>query len=276
MFRSGQIYNRQELHRTYGGQHQTGICTPSDKSYIFLFTGGIGPDRGYIDGWTDAGTFSYSGQGQSGDMEFLRGNAAIRDHAANGKDLHLFENVGRGMVKYLGQMVYAGYQLISDQPDRDGHPRNVIQFHLLELSALQDSDIGRPVGHTIQEPSARYSDSDLFDTRDDRETPSDLARQRAIARAEATRAAVLQRANGYCEGCGRIAPFRAADGTSYLETHHVRRKTDGGADDPRWVIALCPNCHRRAHKAVDSASFNDELKAKLAAMRQEKKGKSRS
>lgn len=266
MFKIGRVYNRQELHRTYGGQHQTGICTPSEKPYIFLFTGGIGPERGYIDGWTADGTFSYSGQGQSGNMEFLRGNAAVRDHAANGKDLYLFENVGQGMVKYLGQMVYAGYQLVSNQPDRDGNPRDVIQFHLLELSALQDMNSERLVGHTIQEPRARYSDSDLFDASGDRETASDLARQRAIARAEATRGAVLQRANGYCEGCGIIAPFQTADGTPYLEPHRVRRKTDGGADDPRWVIALCPNCHRRVHKSIERESFGDELKRRLQAL----------
>ncbi|WP_421188799.1 HNH endonuclease [Aeromonas enteropelogenes] len=30
------------------------------------------------------------------------------------------------------------------------------------------------------------------------------------------------------------------------------RLSDGGPDHPANVIALCPNCHRRAHHALDS------------------------
>lgn len=228
LFNVGHIYNRQAIHHTYGGQHQTGICTPAGKPYLFLFTGGIGEKRGYVDGWTDEGTFSYSGQGQSGDMEFQGGNVSIRDHAANGKDLHLFENVGGGLVKYVGQMVYAGYQLIPDQPDRDGKLRKVIQFHLLDLSAIQDEMVQIATGQSVQEPKERYFSVSPFDTRDDPETSSRNAKRHAQIRSEAIRAAVLSRAGGRCEGCGNSAPFQDVDGVPYLETHDVRRKTDGG------------------------------------------------
>jgi len=266
IFRTGETYLRQEIHKQYGGQHQTGICTPTDKPYIFLFTGGTGEKRGYIDGWTDDGTFSYSGQGQSGDMAFQRGNAAIRDHAANGKDLHLFENDGNGMVKYLGQMVYGGHQIIPDQVDSKGMRRKVIQFHLVEFSAVQNRlrhDVGP---RAVRETPPVYSDAQLFDASNDLATTSEEAKARAQARAAATRAAVLERAAGVCEGCGAAAPFFAVDGEPYLEPHHVRRMTDGGPDDPRFVIALCPNCHRHAHVAADSVSFNDALQQKLAAI----------
>ncbi len=266
MFQIGHTYIRQEIHRSYGGQHQTGICTPAGKPYMFLFTGGIGEKRGYVDGWTDDGTFSYSGQGQSGDMEFRAGNVAIRDHAANGKDLHLFENAGGGLVKYVGQMVYAGYQIVPDQPDRDGNLRKVIQFHLLELSAVQDEPTHMSRDQSVQESEERYSSISPFDTREDRETSSRNAKRHALVRSEAVRTTVLTRAGGCCEGCHSPAPFKNVDGAPYLEIHDVRRKTDGGPGDPRWVIALCPNCHRRAHKSLDSEIFNAELKAKLAMM----------
>lgn len=52
------------------------------------------------------------------------------------------------------------------------------------------------------------------------------------------------------------APFRTQDGQPYLEPHHIRRLSDGGPDDPRWVAGLCPNCHRRAHHSLE---FNNEL-----------------
>jgi 5-methylcytosine-specific restriction protein A len=42
------------------------------------------------------GVFLYIGEGQKDDMLFVRGNKAIRDHAADGKDLHLFTYVNRG------------------------------------------------------------------------------------------------------------------------------------------------------------------------------------
>jgi 5-methylcytosine-specific restriction protein A len=226
----------------------------------------MGEKRGYIDGWTDEGTFSYSGQGQSGDMEFQGVNVAVRDHAANGKDLHLFENVGSGSVKYVGQMVYAGYQIIPNQPDRDGKLRKVIQFHLLELSAFQDESIYISPGQSVQEPEERYSNVSPFDTREDQETSSRAAKRHALVRSKATRSTVLARAGGRCEGCANPAPFNDVNGAPYHETHDIRRKSDGGPGDPRWVIALCPNCHRRAHKSLDSEIFNAELKAKLASM----------
>jgi hypothetical protein len=33
-------------------------------------------------------------------MAFVRGNAAIRDHIDNGKDLHLFAQVNKGYIRY--------------------------------------------------------------------------------------------------------------------------------------------------------------------------------
>ncbi len=39
---------------------------------------------------------------------------------------------------------------------------------------------------------------------------------------------------------------------------------DGGPDDPRSVIAVCPNCHRRSHHGADGGDFNEQLKVRLA------------
>lgn len=61
-------------------------------------------------------------------------------------------------------------------------------------------------------------------------------------------AEVLLRANGVCESCGAPAPFlRASDGSPYLEVHHRVRLSDGGEDTTENALALCPNCHRKAH-----------------------------
>lgn len=59
---------------------------------------------------------------------------------------------------------------------------------------------------------------------------------------------VLERANGICEGCNAPAPFlRVKDNTPYLEVHHIIPLGEGGDDTIVNVIALCPNCHRKAH-----------------------------
>ncbi len=61
-------------------------------------------------------------------------------------------------------------------------------------------------------------------------------------------AEVLIRAKGNCESCGKIAPFeRASNRTPYLEVHHRVRLADNGEDSVENAIALCPNCHRKAH-----------------------------
>ncbi len=61
-------------------------------------------------------------------------------------------------------------------------------------------------------------------------------------------AEVLFRADGSCEKCKKPAPFKRADsGMPYLEVHHQIRLADGGDDAIENAIAVCPNCHRKAH-----------------------------
>lgn len=107
MFVIGKVYRRRDLHAEFGGQEQGGISTPSDHNLIFLFTGESGKKYGYSDRWTNDGIFLYTGERQVGDMEFVRGNRAIRDHAEDGKDLHLFaQTPDKRFVRYEGQMAY--------------------------------------------------------------------------------------------------------------------------------------------------------------------------
>jgi 5-methylcytosine-specific restriction enzyme A len=86
-FKAGSLYHRQrDIHHVYGGQERGGIATPDEVPFIFLFTGESGGQFGYRDGWQPNGLFAYTGEGQRGDMAFVRGNRAIRDHVAGGKD----------------------------------------------------------------------------------------------------------------------------------------------------------------------------------------------
>jgi 5-methylcytosine-specific restriction protein A len=82
-------------------------------------------------------------------------------------------------------------------------------------------------------------------------------------RSEAVRVYILRRAKGVCECCDAEAPFKTKKGRPYLEPHHIRRISDGGPDDPRWVAAVCPNCHKEVHYGINGNELNQKLADKL-------------
>jgi 5-methylcytosine-specific restriction protein A len=67
---------------------------------------------------------------------------------------------------------------------------------------------------------------------------------------------VQERAMGYCEVCGRGAPFETSAGKPFLECHRVTRLADDGPDAPWDVVAACPTCHRRIHQGADGEAIN--------------------
>jgi|GEM_PF-540142 len=129
-FAVGRTYKRQrDIHDIFGGNRQSGIAVCASHPYIFLFTSSSGHEFGYEDGFQDDGSLMYAGEGQEGDMRFTRGNKAIRDHRAMGKELHVFEKAGGGLHRYLGQFRYREYRTGAG-PDRTGSPRRTIEFVL--------------------------------------------------------------------------------------------------------------------------------------------------
>jgi 5-methylcytosine-specific restriction enzyme A len=88
------------------------MMTPAKHNLIFLVTGNSGRQHGHEDRWSDdGGTFFYYGEGHLGDMRFIKANAALRDHSANGEDIHLFEEVPSKSVRYKGQMILHGTRM---------------------------------------------------------------------------------------------------------------------------------------------------------------------
>ena len=79
--------------------------------------------------------------------------------------------------------------------------------------------------------------------------------------------AILQRANGVCEGCGQESGFkRKSTGEPYLEVHHIQFLSNEGPDRAWNAVALCPNCHKRCHYADDCEAFNESLYEKVDAV----------
>ena len=73
---------------------------------------------------------------------------------------------------------------------------------------------------------------------------------------------VKKRAEGYCQLCGKKAPFSDQNGEPYLECHHLVWLSQGGEDSANNCVALCPNCHRKMHMVNDLNDLN-LLKGKL-------------
>lgn len=264
-FQRGTTYHRRkDIHAQFGGQQQGGISTPTNRPLIFLFTGNEGEAFGYKDGWDTSGVFRYTGEGQHGDMKFVAGNKAIRDHAQNGKDLLLFQTLGKGKpVRYLGRFVLSNYELIQ-MLDKVENARQGIVFHLVPVEDEASSDIGRGPPAALQAEPLESLRRKAYEAAMASKGPAGKIAQRTYReRSDAVRRYVLERAAGTCESCGSKAPFVRADNTPYLEPHHIRRLSDGGPDHPAYVAAICPNCHREIHAGRNGASRNSELRERI-------------
>jgi 5-methylcytosine-specific restriction protein A len=80
----------------------------------------------------------------------------------------------------------------------------------------------------------------------------------AFIRDSLVRRRALNRANGKCEWCNERG-FVMADGSIYLETHHVVPLGEGGPDVDGNVAALCPNHHREVHYGKTRTEMRQEL-----------------
>ena len=123
-----QMYNRRkDIHSRFGGNWQSGISPSASHPFIFIFSGHSGKQHGYEDAWDNPNVYSYTGEGQAGDMQFTKGNLALRDHLVNGKRVFLFENLGRGSVRFVAEVVVIDADYF-EALDTSGNMRIAIKF----------------------------------------------------------------------------------------------------------------------------------------------------
>lgn len=87
------------------------------------------------------------------------------------------------------------------------------------------------------------------------------------ARDPRIRAAVMKRAGGRCEHCGKLG-FKRDDGSRYLECHHIIALANEGEDLMTNVIAICPHDHREAHFGVRRAEIEFKMIAIVKAAKE--------
>lgn len=62
------------------------------------------------------------------------------------------------------------------------------------------------------------------------------------------------KSNYKCEMCGKDSSIDGDISTSFLEIHHIRPLSQGGADTIDNISVLCPNCHRIVHERLRKES----------------------
>lgn len=133
-FIPGHSYQRSTIHDEYGGSRQSGISPCSRFPYIFIFSGIAGEQHGYKDQWENKNIFSYTGEGQVGDMAFTRGNLALRDHLARQNRVFLFQYVQKGFVSFVTELEFFDADYFETH-DRNGDYRIGIKFFFKRVGA---------------------------------------------------------------------------------------------------------------------------------------------
>jgi 5-methylcytosine-specific restriction protein A len=128
-FIPNQLYKRSTIHDEFGGNRQGGISPSAKVPYIFIFSGKSGAQYGYRDGWDNKNIFSYTGEGQIGDMKFTNGNLRLREHKEQGKRVFLFESQGDSFVKFISEMEFYDADYF-ETPDKNNSLRIGIRFFL--------------------------------------------------------------------------------------------------------------------------------------------------
>jgi 5-methylcytosine-specific restriction protein A len=146
-------YRRRAIHVQFGGNQQGGITPSSKFPFIFVFTGKSGDQHGYQDSWENENVFSYTGEGQIGDMQFTRGNLALRDHVKNGRRVFLFSQTRKAFVKYEDELVLMDsdyYQTF----DTGGKQRLGIKFFFKRFGVQIPYDL-RSIASILSEPGVQ-------------------------------------------------------------------------------------------------------------------------
>ena len=256
----GKSYLRNDLMEFVGSkERQKGIIYgPKEEGVIIITSGGRhSRNSGYEDAENDDGTWSYYGQGKTGDQDPKRKSNAMlvsgersillfQTKEPNAREVRKQGSFKKSYV-FRGEFVSDGYELI--RPDKG--PRKGLHTIRVKLIPVGDGirDNQNPISETEFPESIEEMRSNILlkqsENKKDKTTRSYLTK--AYERDAEIKRYTLLRAVGECEYCKKKAPFLKKNGAPYLEVHHILRLADFGDDKIENVIGLCPNCHREAH-----------------------------
>lgn len=280
-FNLGHNYERPELLAFVGSaQQQSGIIWGDKQPGVVICTSGgrHGTRAGYLDGPSGDGKWIYFGQGENGDQApdgpanrlLVRGERSVLLFLTSEPTSAQVRARGNWRKRYTfaGHFCVASWEFhVPSEGRRKGD--RIIKFTLIAASDgtshfgnREEVSVSRPVldlaglraalsGQATAPRQGQLSTSDYF------------------IRSQLLRDYAKKRASGVCELCAKPGPFVVATGERFLEVHHILRLADDGPDAPENVAALCPNCHRAAHHAIDADQIRRTL-VELIANKEER------
>jgi 5-methylcytosine-specific restriction enzyme A len=156
IFIPNQVYRRKDIHQHYGGSGWGGIAPSGKFPYIFIFSLPSGHQHGYKDQWENEDIFSYTGEGQEGDMHFDRNNLALLHHKKTGKRVFLFMGVRKAFVKFVQELELQEVDYFKGL-DRLGNQRTAIKFFFKRVGIQLPYEEQKPMEILSREELANYN-----------------------------------------------------------------------------------------------------------------------
>ena len=129
----GKSYLKLDIHNAYGGNPRAGIC-PTASGVVLVFSD---PPSGTRFGYHQndelvQGVYRYTGEGQAGDQQLVRGNKAL----LSDKKLLLFARQDVKSWFFVGEVTLDAepFEIVS-APDVNGKLRKVFVFRFIERNA---------------------------------------------------------------------------------------------------------------------------------------------
>lgn len=243
------IYAGDDIREAFGCSLMGGISYGKKTNVLVLIRKHI--DNLYEDR-QEGDIIYYTGEGQVGNQDLVRGNKAINESNENNTNMVLFDVFSKGEYTYKGVVKLISQPMIEKQLDAEDNVRDVYVFPLKLVSSNLINSYNEV--HTIQEKKAKKAKKlnekklkKLTIQSEQKKPGYSYTKTKTFQRSPYVIETVLRRANGICELCKEKAPFEKKDGTPYLEVHHIKQLAKGGSDTVNNAAALCPNCHRKMH-----------------------------
>lgn len=268
----GQSYARSALLKFVGSkQAQSGIIWGPVQSDVVICTSGgrHGVKAGYEDRLNDDGTWDYFGQGETGDQDsstfanrlLVEGKRSVllfRTKEPRSTDIRSAGSWKKSYT-FVGEFCTGSWDLfVPVKGPRKGN--QLIKFTLVPTG---DSSFG-------MQPAFEVGGGETSEELKKRIAALGTAPKKGKAplreyylRSDLLRRYAKLRAAGFCEYCGKEAPFVTTEDGPYLEVHHIFRLADDGPDAPENVACLCPNCHRQAHYGRDRVQMQNALAERI-------------
>lgn len=216
----------------------------------------------YDDRWI-GDVFHYTGMGLEGHQSLdYKQNKTLNKSNETDITVLLFEVFEPGQYIYQGEVYLAGEPYEEIQPDKYNTPRKVYVFPLKFKHGQERVIISKKAMQTkeqIQEKKAKKLDDEELKKKASfapNQPGSRIVTTTTYDRNSFVSEYAKRRANGICQLCEQLAPFKDKKGNPYLENHHIVWLSKGGEDTMKNTVALCPNCHRKMH----TLNLEDDIK----------------